>query len=291
MPMDGITASERSLARRRCGQPRRYAVHWHTKVSVPSRLKSSISSRTGRRAGTLRRPPPRFGLGPRIRANVGTSARRRLRQRRRRRVTGNRGDRRLRRVGLLLAARRRARGQGRHAVRPAVGFGLPGRGRRPQGRVPAAPRPAPHDPAAQDQLPGQRLGDALARASRRSSRRAPRARSSSPVKPGDFVVCDQFVDRTSGRIDTFYDGPIVTHLSSADDLRPGPARARDRHDPRPRHRGPRGRHGRRHPGPALLHEGRVEVVQRRRLGGHQHDPVPRGVAVPRARDGGRQHQP
>ena len=36
------------------------------------------------------------------------------------------------------------------------------------------------------------------------------------VKPGDFVVCDQFVDRTSGRKDTFYDGPIVTHLSSAE---------------------------------------------------------------------------
>ena len=36
------------------------------------------------------------------------------------------------------------------------------------------------------------------------------------VKPGDFVVCDQFVDRTSGRADTFYDGPIVTHLSSAE---------------------------------------------------------------------------
>jgi 5'-methylthioadenosine phosphorylase len=35
------------------------------------------------------------------------------------------------------------------------------------------------------------------------------------VKPGDFVVCDQFVDRTRGRVDTFYDGPIVTHLSSA----------------------------------------------------------------------------
>lgn len=36
------------------------------------------------------------------------------------------------------------------------------------------------------------------------------------VKPGDFVVCDQFVDRTSGqRPHTFYDGPIVTHLSSA----------------------------------------------------------------------------
>jgi 5'-methylthioadenosine phosphorylase len=40
------------------------------------------------------------------------------------------------------------------------------------------------------------------------------------VKPGDFVVCDQFVDRTSGRIDTFYDGPIVTHLSSAETYDP-----------------------------------------------------------------------
>jgi len=36
------------------------------------------------------------------------------------------------------------------------------------------------------------------------------------VKPGDFVVCDQLVDRTRGRIDTFYDGPVVTHLSSAE---------------------------------------------------------------------------
>ncbi len=36
------------------------------------------------------------------------------------------------------------------------------------------------------------------------------------VKPGDFVVCDQFVDRTNGRQDTFFDGPIVTHLSPAE---------------------------------------------------------------------------
>ncbi|MGC8863474.1 MAG: S-methyl-5'-thioadenosine phosphorylase [Armatimonadota bacterium] len=36
------------------------------------------------------------------------------------------------------------------------------------------------------------------------------------IKPGDFVVCDQFVDRTSGRKDTFYDGPITTHISSAE---------------------------------------------------------------------------
>lgn len=40
------------------------------------------------------------------------------------------------------------------------------------------------------------------------------------VEPGHFVVCDQFVDRTSGRADTFYDGPIVTHVSPADMYHP-----------------------------------------------------------------------
>jgi 5'-methylthioadenosine phosphorylase len=33
---------------------------------------------------------------------------------------------------------------------------------------------------------------------------------------GEFVVCDQFVDRTSGRADTFYQGPETTHVSAAD---------------------------------------------------------------------------
>ncbi len=40
------------------------------------------------------------------------------------------------------------------------------------------------------------------------------------VAPGDFVVCDQFVDRTNGRADTFFDGPIVSHLSSAETYDP-----------------------------------------------------------------------
>jgi 5'-methylthioadenosine phosphorylase len=36
------------------------------------------------------------------------------------------------------------------------------------------------------------------------------------IKPGDFVVCDQFVDRTAGRADTFFDrGPEVVHVSTA----------------------------------------------------------------------------
>ena len=36
------------------------------------------------------------------------------------------------------------------------------------------------------------------------------------VHPGDFVVCDQLVDRTTGRKDTFYDGPETTHVTFAD---------------------------------------------------------------------------
>ncbi len=36
------------------------------------------------------------------------------------------------------------------------------------------------------------------------------------VAPGQFVVCDQLVDRTRGRPDTFYEGPETTHVSFAD---------------------------------------------------------------------------
>ncbi len=40
------------------------------------------------------------------------------------------------------------------------------------------------------------------------------------VAPGDFVVCDQFVDRTNSRADTFFDGPIVSHVSPAETYDP-----------------------------------------------------------------------
>jgi 5'-methylthioadenosine phosphorylase len=36
------------------------------------------------------------------------------------------------------------------------------------------------------------------------------------VHPGDLVVCDQLVDRTSARPQTFYDGPLSVHVSWAD---------------------------------------------------------------------------
>jgi len=40
------------------------------------------------------------------------------------------------------------------------------------------------------------------------------------IAPGDFVINDQFVDRTNGRPDTFFDGPEVVHVSSADSYCP-----------------------------------------------------------------------
>jgi 5'-methylthioadenosine phosphorylase len=36
------------------------------------------------------------------------------------------------------------------------------------------------------------------------------------VMPGSMVVADQVVDRTNARIDTFYEGPVTTHVSFAD---------------------------------------------------------------------------
>ena len=36
------------------------------------------------------------------------------------------------------------------------------------------------------------------------------------VRPGEFVLCDQLVDRTWGRADTFFDGGVVGHVSFAD---------------------------------------------------------------------------
>jgi len=35
------------------------------------------------------------------------------------------------------------------------------------------------------------------------------------IKPGDFVICDQYINRTAKRADTFFEGPEVAHIESA----------------------------------------------------------------------------
>lgn len=40
------------------------------------------------------------------------------------------------------------------------------------------------------------------------------------IAPGDFAIVDQFVDRTHGRNSSFFDGPVVAHVSMADPVCP-----------------------------------------------------------------------
>ena len=44
------------------------------------------------------------------------------------------------------------------------------------------------------------------------------------IAPGQFVILDQLVDRTWGRPDTYFDGPVVGHVSFADPYCPELAR-------------------------------------------------------------------
>jgi len=38
------------------------------------------------------------------------------------------------------------------------------------------------------------------------------------ISPGDFVLVDQFIDRTHSRASSFFDGPVVAHVSMADPI-------------------------------------------------------------------------
>ena len=110
-----------------------------------------------------------------------------------------------------------------------------------------------------------------------------RARCSPTSSPGDFVVCDQLVDRTWGRPDTFFDGPgRSTTCRSPTPTAPSSA--------------PIAVAAGRAEGITVHDGGTVVVIQGPRfstraesrwygshgLGGHQHDPVSRGRPRPRA---------
>ena len=142
---------------------------------------------------------------------------------------------------------------------------------RPEARVPAAPVPYQANVWAMKELGVSRVLGPNACGSLQAD-----------VKPGEFVICDQLVDRTRDRANTFYDGPVTTHISFADPYCPTMRDGGDRAGTRPRHPAARPRHRRGDRGTAVLHARRIHLVRRRRLGGHQHDPVPRGDPRPRA---------
>ena len=103
------------------------------------------------------------------------------------------------------------------------------------------------------------------------------------LSPGTFVVCDQFVDRTSGREDTFYDGPQTTHVVGRRPLLPATCaacwsrRATELEIPVVD-----GGTVVVIQGPRFSTQGRIALVRAARLGRGEHDPVPRGLARPRA---------
>ena len=189
-------------------------------------------------------------------------------------------DRRVRWLRILRAARRR------REVKVDTPYGAPSDSssspRSPAERSPSCrATAAATDPAAQDQLRANVWAMSSLGVKAVIS---PCAAGSLQldVKPGEFVICDQFVDRTRGRNDTFYDGPIVTHCRrpSLDPVMRQLASETIRD------------HG------IAPHEPDTVVVIQgprfstrseskwfaSRAGRSSHDPVPRGIPVPRARD-------
>ena len=97
-------------------------------------------------------------------------------------------------------------------------------------------------------------------------------------KPGEFVICDQFVHFTTGRKDTFYDGPETTHISTADPYCPELRKIASESAGRlgiPFHSGGTVVVIQ---GPALLDEVGEPVLQGAGMGRDQHDAVPGGRA-------------
>ena len=81
----------------------------------------------------------------------------------------------------------------------------------PHGGLRAPPRPRPPLPAPPHPLPRQPVGAALPR--RPPGPRPERRRLPAPeLGPGALVVPDQLVDRTSGRVQTYYDAGGAVHV-------------------------------------------------------------------------------
>ena len=103
-------------------------------------------------------------------------------------------------------------------------------------------------------------------------------------KPTDFVMPDQFIDRTFHRIATFFGDGIVGHVAFGDPVCATVAKAAVGCLHSSRRSGQTRRHVRLHGRPAVLHQGRVESLPQLGCRRDRHDQSAGGQARPRSRD-------
>src|SRR5438270_7446052 len=128
---------------------------------TPSAASTAASATTARTQRANERADL-TGLPPLVDARVPRRTRKRLTPKHRNRIgyvrLRERGDRRLRRLGLLLVPRHGRGARGRHAVRDALGALRRRRSRGSKPRVLSATRPPARASAPRDPVPRQRLG-------------------------------------------------------------------------------------------------------------------------------------
>ncbi len=103
-------------------------------------------------------------------------------------------------------------------------------------------------------------------------------------RPLDFVIPDQFFDRTRGRVSTFFGEGLVAHISFADPICPQLAEVVARCLPIGRRHRQERRHLPVHGGPGVLHQGRIEPLPKLGHGRDRHDQSAGGQAGARGGD-------
>ena len=101
-------------------------------------------------------------------------------------------------------------------------------------------------------------------------------------RPLDIVIPDQFLDRTRGRISTFFGRGLVAHITFAHPLCDVLSRIRARRGLRARGARSSWRHLRLHGGASVLDAGRVETLPIVGDGHHRHDQPSGGQARARS---------
>ena len=103
-------------------------------------------------------------------------------------------------------------------------------------------------------------------------------------RPQDFVLPDQFFDRTRGRVSTFFGEGLVAHISFSDPICPRDERRAGGRLPRGRRQCEAGRDVSLHGRSGVLHQGRIQRLPQLGHGRHRHDQPAGGQAGARSRD-------